>query len=71
MLHLFYNNFQQKKSRGAAEFSWSIFNFQRDQDVRLKVGYELFEKVYLSSRDRYNTYASFFEVMRHIDVRYK
>lgn len=42
----------KKKSRGAAEFSWSIFNFQRDQDVRLKVGYELFEKVpYLQIRE--------------------
>lgn len=40
--------FRERKSRGAAEFSWSIFNFQRDQDVRIKVGYEVFDKVYLS-----------------------
>ncbi|KAI9200249.1 hypothetical protein LWI29_029932 [Acer saccharum] len=44
--------FKQRKSRGAAEFSWSIFNFQRDQDVRVKLGYEVFDKVpYLQIRE--------------------
>ncbi|KAF9618725.1 hypothetical protein IFM89_002420 [Coptis chinensis] len=44
--------FKERKGRGAAEFSWSIFNFQKDQDVRLKVGYELFDKVpYLQIRE--------------------
>lgn len=37
--------FRERKSKGAAEFSWSIFNFRNGQDVRLKLGYELFEKV--------------------------
>lgn len=37
--------FKERTSKGAAEFSWSIFNFQRDQDVRLKIGYEVFEKI--------------------------
>ncbi|KAJ1427422.1 hypothetical protein SESBI_09674 [Sesbania bispinosa] len=37
--------FKERKSKGAAEFSWSIFNFQKDQDVRLRVGYEIFEQV--------------------------
>ena len=36
----------QTKSRAAAEFSWSVFNFQKEQDVRLKLGYEVLEKVY-------------------------
>ena len=39
----------QRKSGGAAEFSWSIFNFQKDQDVRLRLGYEVFEQVCLVS----------------------
>ncbi|GAV65846.1 hypothetical protein CFOL_v3_09360 [Cephalotus follicularis] len=44
--------FKEKKSRGAAEFSWSILNFQRDQDVRFKLGYEVFDKVpYLQIRE--------------------
>ncbi|KAI4336683.1 hypothetical protein L6164_015179 [Bauhinia variegata] len=44
--------FKQRKSKGAAEFSWSIFNFQKDQDVRLRVGYEVFEQVpYLQIRE--------------------
>ncbi|KAL1344060.1 hypothetical protein HN51_017962 [Arachis hypogaea] len=38
-------NFKERKSSGAAEFSWNIFNFQKDQDVRLRLGYEVFEQV--------------------------
>ncbi|XP_068640564.1 outer envelope pore protein 21, chloroplastic-like [Aristolochia californica] len=42
----------EKKATGAAEFSWSILDFQRYQDVRLKVGYAVFEKVpYLQIRE--------------------
>ncbi|KAF2310252.1 hypothetical protein GH714_007419 [Hevea brasiliensis] len=36
--------FKERKSNGAAEFAWSIPNFQKDQDVRFKVGYELVDK---------------------------
>ncbi|KAL4650459.1 hypothetical protein ACB092_01G089800 [Castanea dentata] len=44
--------FKETKSRAAAEFSWSIFNFQKEQDVRLKLGYEVLEKVpYLQIRE--------------------
>ncbi|KAK8551705.1 hypothetical protein V6N13_120147 [Hibiscus sabdariffa] len=44
--------FKGRKSEGAAEFTYKIFNFQRDQDVRLKVGYEVFEKVpYMQIRE--------------------
>ncbi|KAM7517388.1 hypothetical protein LguiA_006971 [Lonicera macranthoides] len=37
--------FRQTKSRGAAELTWSIFDFRKGQDVRLKAGYEIFDKV--------------------------
>nr|GMC81688.1 outer envelope pore protein 21, chloroplastic-like [Ipomoea batatas]GMD85810.1 outer envelope pore protein 21, chloroplastic-like [Ipomoea batatas] len=37
--------FQQRKSSGAAEFVWDILNFNKDQDLRIKIGYEAFEKV--------------------------
>ncbi|XP_078161888.1 outer envelope pore 21B-like protein [Carex rostrata] len=34
-----------KEKLGAVELSWSIFNFRRNQDVRLKVGYEMLHKM--------------------------
>ncbi|XP_058090568.1 outer envelope pore protein 21B, chloroplastic-like [Magnolia sinica] len=37
--------FKQGKAAGAAELSWSIINFQRDQDIRLKIGYEVSDNV--------------------------
>ncbi|KAI4389658.1 hypothetical protein MLD38_001859 [Melastoma candidum] len=44
--------FKQWKSTGGAEFSWSIFNFQNDQDVRLKLGFDVFEQVpYMQIRE--------------------
>ncbi|GAB4833037.1 hypothetical protein Ancab_007061 [Ancistrocladus abbreviatus] len=39
------NEFKERKSIGAAEFSWSVFNFQKDQDVRFKLGYEILDKI--------------------------
>ncbi|KAJ8538210.1 hypothetical protein K7X08_014750 [Anisodus acutangulus] len=38
-------NIPEKKPRGAAEFTWSIPNVNKDQDMMLKVGYEVVEKV--------------------------
>ncbi|MED6183563.1 Outer envelope pore protein 21, chloroplastic [Stylosanthes scabra] len=38
-------DFKERKSSAAAEFSWSIFDFQKDQDVRLRLGYEIFEQI--------------------------
>lgn len=35
----------QRNPIGAAEFAWNIMNFKEDQDVRIKVGYEMFDKV--------------------------
>ncbi|XP_068646221.1 outer envelope pore protein 21B, chloroplastic-like isoform X1 [Aristolochia californica] len=41
-----------KKTIGAAELSWSVLDFKSDQDVRFKVGYEVFEKMpYLQLRE--------------------
>ncbi|KAJ8762254.1 hypothetical protein K2173_007410 [Erythroxylum novogranatense] len=36
---------KERKPKGAAELSCSILNFQKHQDVRFKVGYEVIEKV--------------------------
>uniref|UniRef100_A0A2P2JW67 Uncharacterized protein MANES_18G002900 n=1 Tax=Rhizophora mucronata TaxID=61149 RepID=A0A2P2JW67_RHIMU len=41
----FDNELKERKTKGAAEFAWSIFNFQKNQDVRFKVGYEVIDKV--------------------------
>lgn len=35
----------QRNSKGAVELVWNIPDFQKDQDVRIKVGYEISEKV--------------------------
>jgi len=39
----------QRNAKGAAEFDWNIWKFQKDQDLRLRIGYEMFEKVCFSS----------------------
>ncbi|KAF5740974.1 outer envelope pore protein 21 chloroplastic [Tripterygium wilfordii] len=36
--------FGERKSKVGAGFTWSILNFQKDQDLRLKIGYEAFDK---------------------------
>jgi hypothetical protein len=38
----------QRNAKGAAEFDWNIWKFQKDQDLRLRIGYEMFEKVRFS-----------------------
>ncbi|KAK1303281.1 hypothetical protein QJS10_CPB11g02183 [Acorus calamus] len=48
----FLDQVSKENSKVAAELSWGILNFQRDQDVRIRVGYEVFEKVpYLQIRE--------------------
>ncbi|KAI3895999.1 hypothetical protein MKW98_025790 [Papaver atlanticum] len=37
--------FKERKGRGAAEVTVAVLNFQKDQDVRFKIGYEMLEKV--------------------------
>ncbi|KAL5573182.1 hypothetical protein UlMin_022779 [Ulmus minor] len=37
--------FKQRRSKGAAKLSWAILNFQKEQDVRLKIGYEVLEHI--------------------------
>ncbi|PKI55087.1 hypothetical protein CRG98_024378 [Punica granatum] len=49
MIRRFYPDW---KSRGAAEFALNIKDFQKDQDVRVKVGLEVFDQVpYLQIRE--------------------
>ncbi|KAL7261567.1 hypothetical protein ACSBR1_000080 [Camellia fascicularis] len=61
--------FKERKSRGAAEFTWGILNFQKDQDIRLKVGYEVFDKVpYLQVRE--NNWTLNVDVNGRWNVRY-
>ncbi|XAR64278.1 hypothetical protein NMG60_11024554 [Bertholletia excelsa] len=61
--------FRQRKSRGAAEFTWGILNFQRDQDIRLKIGYEIFDKVpYFQARE--NNWTLNLDVNGRWNVRY-
>ncbi|KAL3633171.1 hypothetical protein CASFOL_026155 [Castilleja foliolosa] len=44
--------FKQTSYTGAAELVWSIFNFKKDQDLRLKVGYDVADKLpYLQIRE--------------------
>ncbi|GLT64110.1 hypothetical protein SLA2020_366220 [Shorea laevis] len=61
--------FKERKSRGAAEFTWSVFNFQKDQDIRVKLGYEAFAKVpYLQIRENNWTFNA--DVNGRWNVRY-
>ncbi|EHA8591440.1 putative Outer envelope pore protein 21B, chloroplastic [Cocos nucifera] len=40
------------KQRGAVELTWGIRDFQKDQDVRIKLGYEIFNKMpYIQIRE--------------------
>ena len=47
MIHFLLKNvFTQRNTKGHAELTWDIFNFRKDQDVRLKIGYEVSDKVF-------------------------
>jgi len=37
--------FKPKKRTGAVEFAWTILDLRKGQDVRLKLGYEFYDKV--------------------------
>jgi hypothetical protein len=37
--------FSQRNKSGAVELAWTILDFRKGQDVRLKAGYELYRKV--------------------------
>ncbi|CAE5964332.1 unnamed protein product [Arabidopsis arenosa] len=48
----FDQDLNQRNPKGAAEFAWNIMDFKEDQDVRIKVGYEMFDKVpYMQIRE--------------------
>ncbi|WOL13399.1 outer envelope pore protein 21B, chloroplastic [Canna indica] len=38
-------DFKERKPQGAVELAWSIINFQKDQDVRVKIGYDICDQV--------------------------
>lgn len=44
--------FRERKPTGAAEFTWGILNFQKNQDIRLKLGFEVIDQVpYMQVRE--------------------
>ncbi|CAN1127753.1 Outer envelope pore protein 21B, chloroplastic [Linum perenne] len=62
-------NFKEKKPTAATELSWSIFNFQKDQDVRIKVGYEVLDKLpYMQIRENNWTFNA--DIKGRWNVRY-
>ncbi|XP_037455483.1 outer envelope pore protein 21, chloroplastic-like [Triticum dicoccoides] len=38
-------NFKPRRKSGAVELAWTILDFRRGQDVRIKAGYELYRKM--------------------------
>ncbi|KAJ8433004.1 hypothetical protein Cgig2_010980 [Carnegiea gigantea] len=38
-------DFNKKDSKAAVELNWSIFNLQKDQNVRFKVGYNIIDRL--------------------------
>nr|XP_009386422.2 PREDICTED: outer envelope pore protein 21B, chloroplastic isoform X1 [Musa acuminata subsp. malaccensis] len=36
---------EYKEARGAVELAWSVLNFQKDQDVRFKIGFDICDQV--------------------------
>ncbi|VFQ60375.1 unnamed protein product [Cuscuta campestris] len=61
--------FEQRKSSGKAEFIWDIVSFNKDQDVRIKIGYEAFEKVpYVQIRE--NNWTVNADLVGRWNVRY-
>ncbi|KAL8233333.1 hypothetical protein R6Q57_003111 [Mikania cordata] len=51
--------FKKPTPSGAAELVWNILDFQRDQDVRLKVGYAILDKIpYVQVRENNWTFTA-------------
>ncbi|KAJ0922638.1 putative outer envelope pore protein [Helianthus annuus] len=51
--------FKQPTPSGAAELVWNIVDFQKDQELRLKVGYEIFDKIpYVQVRENNWTFTA-------------
>ncbi|KAK9053402.1 hypothetical protein SSX86_030036 [Deinandra increscens subsp. villosa] len=50
---------KQPTPSGAAELVWNILDFQKDQDLRFKVGYEIFDKIpYVQVRENNWTFTA-------------
>ncbi|KAG8377234.1 hypothetical protein BUALT_Bualt08G0007100 [Buddleja alternifolia] len=61
--------FKETKYTGAAEFTWKIFNVKKDQDLRLKFGYNVLDKIpYLQIRENNWTFNA--DGNRRWNVRY-
>ncbi|KAL0361883.1 UNVERIFIED_CONTAM: Outer envelope pore protein 21, chloroplastic [Sesamum radiatum] len=61
--------FREINYTGAAEFVWNIFNVKKDQDLRLKFGYNVLDKVpYMQIRENNWTFNA--DGNRRWNVRY-
>nr|CAB3451613.1 unnamed protein product [Digitaria exilis] len=61
--------FKPKKTTGAIELAWTIYDLRKGQDVRLKLGYQLYDKVpYLQLRENNWTLNAYMD--GKWDVRY-
>ncbi|KAK6160858.1 hypothetical protein DH2020_004239 [Rehmannia glutinosa] len=61
--------FKEISYTGAAEFVWNIFNVKKDQDLRLKFGYDVLDKIpYLQIRENNWTFNA--DGNRKWNVRY-
>ncbi|XP_042470294.1 outer envelope pore protein 21B, chloroplastic-like [Zingiber officinale] len=50
--YYFAEGFKERKAKGAVELAWAILNFQKEQDVRIKFGYDISNQVpYLQIRE--------------------
>ncbi|KAG6522230.1 hypothetical protein ZIOFF_019368 [Zingiber officinale] len=43
--YYFAEGFKERKAKGAVELAWAILNFQKEQDVRIKFGYDISNQV--------------------------
>ncbi|CAA0807038.1 Outer envelope pore protein 21B- chloroplastic [Striga hermonthica] len=67
--YYFDEEFKELKYTGAAEFTWNIFNVKKDQDLRLKFGYDVLDKVpYLQIRENNWTFNA--DGNRRWNIRY-
>ncbi|KAK4484003.1 hypothetical protein RD792_011216 [Penstemon davidsonii] len=62
-------DFKEVKYSGGADITWNIFNVKKDQDLRLKIGYDVHDKIpYLQIRENNWTFNA--DINRRWNVRY-
>ncbi|KAL3830540.1 hypothetical protein ACJIZ3_019342 [Penstemon smallii] len=60
---------KEVKYSGGADITWNIFNVKKDQDLRLKIGYDVHDKIpYLQIRENNWTFNA--DINRGWNVRY-